>query len=83
MVGEDGDWSPMLKSGSNGFLNVLGSLVALRTASETSFRAALRDVVWVLEHTVAAKENPRYVFLMLFVRLHSHCSLVLKPEAST
>ena len=55
--GGTGDWSSMIKSGKNGFLTVLASLVALeQSAEDECWRAALEDVNWVLEEVRAAAE---------------------------
>ena len=60
----------MLKCSLNGFLNMLGSLVALCTVSEVSWHTVLHDVTWVLECTIAAKEAPRYVLYPLVLLLN-------------
>ena len=68
--GGSGDWSSLLKSGINGFLTVLASLVALRDAAdEDGWRDAMEDVDWVLKELVIAASNvpPPYVlFFCMF-----------------
>ena len=48
--GGSGDWSAMVRTGLNGFLTVLESLVALHNiADSTAWREALVDVRWVVQ----------------------------------
>lgn len=62
VTGGSGDWSTMYLPGPNGFLNVLGALVALRDM-ETPERwsEAMRDVRWVIGQVLAAKQEERCV----------------------
>ncbi|KAF7795565.1 hypothetical protein EIP86_006727, partial [Pleurotus ostreatoroseus] len=51
-----GDWSTLFKSGRNGFLTVLASLLGLYAAAESEeWTSALVDVHWVLSEVLAAK----------------------------
>lgn len=55
MAGGEGDWSSLMRSGPNGFVNVLMSLVGLMDVSALpSWREALADVSWVLREVGAA-----------------------------
>lgn len=58
-VGRDsGDWSPLFKAGTNGFVNVLMSLLGLQDAAiEENWRVALEDVSWVLQEVRVAAES--------------------------
>ncbi|KAF7799069.1 hypothetical protein EIP86_010299, partial [Pleurotus ostreatoroseus] len=48
--GGDGDWSSMTIGSTNGFLNVIAGLVALRdTVGVEEWREAMEDVLWVLQ----------------------------------
>lgn len=70
--GGTGDWDILLKSGPNGFLSVITSLIALRGAAEDqSWRDAMEDVRWALQEVVlAAREKcARYVTILLRPRL--------------
>ena len=64
--GGSGEWDCLLKSGPNGFLSVLASLVALQEAADiSSWQEAMQDVSWVLQEVVlAATADPtRYACL--------------------
>lgn len=53
---DDGNWSTMFVPGKNGFLNVIGGLVALRDCVDaTEWEKAVTDVRWAVERTLAAK----------------------------
>ncbi|KAF7789196.1 hypothetical protein EIP86_000134 [Pleurotus ostreatoroseus] len=58
LSGGTGDWSSLFKSGRNGFLTILASLVGLRNAAdETEWLTALVDVNWVLGEVLNAQRT--------------------------
>lgn len=66
--GGTGDWDGLLKSGLNGFLSVLTSLVALcRAAEDQSWCDAMEDVRWALQEVVLAarEKSAGYVIIPL------------------
>lgn len=59
---DNGQWSTLFVPGKNGFLNVIGGLVALQDCiAEAEWEKAVRDVRWTIERTLAAKIGCGYV----------------------
>ena len=58
VTGGEGDWSSMWKpTGTNGWINVLGCLQALRgVVGDEKWAAELHDVAWVLSEVLKAKQ---------------------------
>ena len=55
VVGGEGDWSELIRSGPNGFLTVLMSLIGLQDVADIEFwLKAVGDVAWVLEQLKTA-----------------------------
>lgn len=53
----------MFVPGTNGFLNVIGSLLALRDCEGDSvWSQAMRDVRWVIGEVLEAKRSRGYVY---------------------
>ncbi len=63
----NGSWDSLLYYGTNGFVNVIGSLTALLEVStdEAEWARNLRDVRWVVGELLAVKTKQRCVFLLL------------------
>lgn len=59
VIGGSGDWSVMRVPGKNGFILVIGGLLALASAvGAEDWGRSVRDVHWVLQETLAAvREN--------------------------
>ena len=77
----NGDWSTLFKSGRNGFLTVLASLLGLYTAAESEeWTSALVDVHWVLSEVLAAKQASGDVG---FIRISFTRSKTEIPEWTT
>ncbi|KAF7792134.1 hypothetical protein EIP86_003164 [Pleurotus ostreatoroseus] len=59
IIGGSGDWGSLLKSGSNGWVNILMGLVGLREVEDDAgWRFAFSDVQWVL-HQVLLTQSGR------------------------
>ena len=65
IIGGTGDWSELIRSGPNGFLSVLMSLIGLQDVAEKPFwLKAVGDVTWVLEQLKTAAAQG-YIFYYL------------------
>lgn len=67
-----GEWGALRKSGPNGFLTVIASLVTLEQVTDgNTWREALEDVKWVLEQVVATVAVPDPTGTSLTVSLYA------------
>lgn len=67
-IGGKGDWSPMWISGTNGFINVIAGLVALKEIyTVEEWAGEMRDIAWVIQQARAQKMGTLYVMLRIVV----------------
>ena len=67
VIGGDGEWSELVRSGQNGFLTVLMSLLGLQDVAEKDFwLKAVTDVAWVIRQlrNAAARGYVTFFFLI-------------------
>lgn len=57
-----GNWSCMFMPGRNGFLNIIGGVVALHECmDDTKWQETLEDLEWTIGRTLVVKLGGRYI----------------------